>query len=103
MGLLFADQSSLLHAASGVIAYFWGVSFWWWFMLHLIFEYVENTEGGIRFINQRLKIWPGGKDSRDSLLNSVGDQFFGMLGWIIAAYLDKKVKGTSFLMTARQE
>ena len=103
MGLLFADQFSLLHAASGVIAYFWGISFWWWFMLHLIFEYVENTDEGMKVINQTLKIWPGGKGSRDSFINSAGDQFFGMLGWIVAAYLDKKVKGAPYMVSVRRQ
>jgi hypothetical protein len=102
MGVVFADQFSLLHAASGVIAYFWGVSFWWWFMLHLLFEYGENTDHGMEIINERLNMWPGGKDSKDSFLNSVGDQFFGMLGWVMAAYLDKTVKGAPYMATVRQ-
>lgn len=89
MGQDFIDQFSLLHAASGVIAYFWGVPFWWWFVGHIVFEVVENTVLGINFINNNFTLWPGGKNKKDSLINSIGDQTFAVIGWVIAAYLDK--------------
>lgn len=42
------------------------------------------------FINYYLHdIWPGGKDKADSFINSMlGDNFFGILGWLMAYYLD---------------
>ena len=43
MGIKFTDNFSLLHIASGIIIYYWGVSFWNWFILHLLYEYLENT------------------------------------------------------------
>ena len=88
MGEYFTDQYSLLHFASGVMAYFFGINFYVWFILHLIFEIVENTKYGVYFINNYLKFWPGGKPKSDNILNSIGDQFYGMLGWIVAYYTD---------------
>ncbi len=92
MGKYFFDQYSILHMASGVLAFFWGLSFKQWFWLHILFEVVENTQYGMNFINNYLTMWPGGKPEADSLLNSVGDQVFGMIGWIIANELDKIYK-----------
>ena len=43
MGNLFIDQYTYLHFASGIIAYFWNISFKNWIMLHTIFELLENT------------------------------------------------------------
>lgn len=88
MGVKFFDQFSILHASSGVIAYFWGMSFQTWFVLHLLFEILENTDVGMHFINTYFTLWPGGKESSDSFLNMVSDQFFGMFGWLVAHYLD---------------
>jgi hypothetical protein len=83
MGLYFTDKFSLLHFAVGVIVYYWNMSFLTWFVAHAIYEYVENTEYGMKIINGFV-FWPGGKDHADSYLNRVGDQFYGLLGWIIA-------------------
>jgi hypothetical protein len=83
MGNQFSDKYSLLHFASGIIAYFWNVSFVLWFILHMIFELSENTMIGMYIINQ-FPYWPGGKEEADSTLNSIGDQFYGMLGWVIS-------------------
>jgi hypothetical protein len=93
MGTYFFDQYSLLHLASGIVAYFWGITLVQWIFIHFLFEYVENTEWGINFINTHLKnVWPGGKDGQDSLLNSFGDNFFGILGWLIAYHIDNMGK-----------
>ena len=43
MGLNFYDQFSLLHASVGVLFFFWGISFKTAFILHIIFEFLENT------------------------------------------------------------
>jgi hypothetical protein len=83
MGIHFTDKYSLLHFASGIIAYYWNVSFVAWFILHLIFELTENTETGMQYI-RKVKLWPGGKNRPDSWLNSAGDQFYSVLGWLFA-------------------
>lgn len=57
-----------------------------WFILHLIFEYLENTVYGMKLIN-KITLWPGGKDYADSVLNSIGDQFYALLGWLFPFFL----------------
>ena len=90
MGARFFDQYSLLHFATGCIAYFWGFGFLLSLFAHALFEYIENTPAGIRFINENLAgIWPGGKPAADNTLNIVGDTIAFGLGWIIADQLDK--------------
>ena len=90
MGQKFIDQYSLLHLASGIIAYFFGLPFKLWFVLHLLFELAENTNWGMFSINQHLaKVWPGGKPYQDSILNSISDQIFASIGWLIAYYVDR--------------
>lgn len=84
MGSKFMDAYSLLHFAVGVVVRHWGMSFLVWTIIHTLFEVVENTEAGMRFINTCVKMWPGGKPSADSLSNSVGDSVFAALGWLAA-------------------
>jgi len=86
MGLFFTDKFSLLHLASGIIAYYWSVSFLLWFLFHVFYEFAENTTLGMYIIN-KITIWPGGKDKADSLLNSLGDQFYASLGWFIPFFI----------------
>jgi len=93
MGLNFADQYSLLHFAVGVVLYFWNIPLILAIILHTIFEIVENTKMGMKFINTYIIhpgyfSWPGGKDYADSLINNVGDTIFFTVGWALAAYLD---------------
>ncbi len=90
MGIYFFDQYSILHMAVGIIAYFFGIQFTNWIILHLLFEYLENTNTGIYIINTYFHdIWPGGKPKSDTFINSMlGDNFFAILGWLIAYYLD---------------
>jgi hypothetical protein len=87
MGKLFTDKFSLLHGASGVVAYYWGMPFIIWFIIHLLFELAENTKLGMNVLN-RIHRYPGGKTHSDSIINSVGDQFYGMVGWLIAFAID---------------
>jgi len=62
MGTYFFDQYSILHMASGIIAYFFGFELLHWIIIHVVFECVENTDTGIRIIDTYMKnIWPGGK------------------------------------------
>ena len=89
MGRAFVDQYSLLHFATGIVAYFWGISAWVTIIAHLLFELVENTEKGITIINRYLKWWPGGKPYADTVPNSIGDTLATMLGWFIARAADR--------------
>jgi hypothetical protein len=90
MGILFTDKFSLLHLASGIIAYYWRFSFLVWFVAHAAFELIENTQHGMQVI-RLFKMWPGGKSHADSVLNSVGDHFYACIGWVIAYYFTKLV------------
>lgn len=84
MGTEFMDAYSLLHFAVGIVVRHWGMSFIVWAIIHTVFEILENTQAGMHFINTYVKAWPGGKPRADSLLNSVGDSVFGILGWLAA-------------------
>jgi len=88
MGTQFFDQYSLLHFAVGIIMYFFAVPLWLWNLIHIVFEFVENTEIGLQIINQHIKIWPGGKEYTDSLINRLGDVISGHIGWMVAYWLD---------------
>lgn len=88
MGKKLLDQYSYLHFAVGIVIYFWGINLKNWFIIHIIFEIVENSNLGMNFINNYIKIWPGGKPKSDSLLNMTGDTIAAMLGWISAYYID---------------
>ena len=83
------DQYSLLHLAVGIVVYFWDISLLSWFVLHTMFELIENTQQGIYFINNYITWWPGGKPRPDSIINSIGDTMFSLLGWVIAYYTDQ--------------
>ena len=91
MGNKFLDQYSLLHFASGVVAYFWGVPPGTWFVAHVSFELLENTKPGMEFIND-ISWWPGGKPRADSFANIVGDNAAAMTGWWVASQLDETGK-----------
>ena len=36
-----------------------------------------------------IKLWPGGKEKADTILNSIGDQFYGLLGWLFTFFIIK--------------
>jgi hypothetical protein len=93
MGTYIADQYSLLHLSVGVIAYFWNFSLLYSFIIHFVFELLENTTIGVSLINKYIIepgyfSWPGGKHHPDSLLNMLGDNIFFALGWTVAYVLD---------------
>lgn len=91
MGTNLIDQYSLLHFATGIVAYFWGLNLYQWFYIHLLFELIENTNTGMYIINIYFKdIWPGGKPTSDSFINSIGDTIFSILGWVLADYISAK-------------
>lgn len=83
MGQQFVDQYTLLHAATGIIVYFWGFPFLVAILLHSLFEYVENTKEGMYMINL-IPFWPGGKEKADSFINSFGDTLFFGIGWLVS-------------------
>lgn len=90
MGYEIVDQYSLCHFATGIIAYFWSMPLIIWILLHILFEYVENTPTGMEIINTYFKrFWPGGKTHADNMINRTSDVLFGVIGWIIAYYIDK--------------
>lgn len=89
MGTRLFDQYSLLHTASGIISYFFGIPLWVWFVIHILFEWIENTQFGIKFINNYLTFWPGGKPKADTIINRFGDTLSAMFGWFLAYTLDK--------------
>lgn len=88
MGRQILDQFSLLHFATGVLAYFWGLSFAIWMTISIIFELIENTKVVGEFLNDAVSIWPGGKPEPDFWRNRFGDILTGAIGWATAAALD---------------
>jgi hypothetical protein len=93
MGSRLLDQYSLLHAAVGVLAYFWNVPLWIGTILHILFEYAENTPWGIQLINKYMIEpgifgWPGDKRNPDGMMNQIGDVLVFIVGWIAASTLD---------------
>lgn len=89
MGKQLIDRYTLLHFASGIIAYYFGLSLVMWLLLHASFEVLENSPDGIYFIDNYLTFWPGGKRSSDTLLNVIGDNLFAILGWLTPYLLDR--------------
>jgi hypothetical protein len=87
MGQNFIDRFSLLHFASGIVAYFLGIPLVFWIIIHFIFEILENEPEGIYFIDTYIKLWPGGKKSSDSVINSLGDEIFSIIGWLSAYWI----------------
>ena len=88
MGKEFVDRFTLLHFATGVIAYHWGMGEKVFVFAHISFELLENTKTGIKIINQ-IPYWPGGKQFADSPLNMVGDTAAAWVGWKVANYLNQ--------------
>jgi hypothetical protein len=93
MGIYFTDKFSLLHFASGIIAYYWNFSLIGWFIFHLLYEILENLPNVYKFIDI-IPLWPGGKKYPDSIINRVGDQVYSMTGWIFTHYYIKYLYGS---------
>lgn len=87
MGEKLFDKYSQLHFLWGIIAYNLGISSNNWFILHTLFEIIENSPLGMFIINHYFTLWPGGKQNPDTLLNMFGDTLFTMLGWYTAKLL----------------
>lgn len=95
MGHSVFDQYSILHFATGIIAYFWGISLYLTTAIHILFELFENTTSGKKIINRYITIWPGGKTHSDSLVNSISDTIFTIIGWLFSYYLDLQFRPTN--------
>jgi hypothetical protein len=89
MGVFLLDQYTYLHFATGIIGYFWGISFSNFIILHTIFEFIENSDIGKNFINYYLTYWPGGKPYIDTHINILGDTIGALIGWLSAKILDQ--------------
>jgi hypothetical protein len=59
-------------------------------LLHTLFEIMENTSLGIKFINKYIFLWPGGKTMPDSIINNLGDTLSVIIGWYSSLLLDNK-------------
>lgn len=86
MGTNTFDTFSILHFASGIIAYYWGISLHIWIILNIIYEIFDNIIA-LELIGS-IKIWPGGKKYKDNLINSFSDVVFGVAGLVTVAMLD---------------
>lgn len=82
MGYYIFDKFSLLHFSVGIVWNYYNLNLVSLIVLHLLFEYIENTKYGMSFINNYFTLWPGGKSHADSLINSLSDTVFSILGWI---------------------
>lgn len=84
------DQYSILHFATGVTAYFWGLGPWGWFFTHLAWEGFENSAVGIQMVN-KYWFWPRRKCKfvQDSISNTVGDNISAHAGYWCAKWLDE--------------
>ncbi len=87
------NEYTLLHVAAGIIAYYWGLPLIGWLIVHALFEYIENTKIGMNLINNYIPTWPGGKQTKETFFQSmVSDNFFAVVGWLIASFVDKGFK-----------
>ena len=88
MGRDFIDRYSLLHFAAGFAAKkLIDIDFITIIILSIIFEFVENTDAGMKFIREDLWWWPGGKQYKDSIINQISDTIFVGLGWFTGKIL----------------
>lgn len=88
MGQYLFDQFTFLHFSMGAVFYFFGFKLITFVILHILFEITENSVFGISLINNYFKFWPGGKPSKDTLTNIIGDNIGAILGWLAAYYID---------------
>lgn len=86
--MVLFDKYTYLHFSVGVVVYFLGFKLITTILAHILFEFLENTEMGIKFINAYLAwFWPGGKEIPDTQLNSIGDTIGVILGWLSGWYV----------------
>ena len=83
MGKTIFDKYSILHLVVGCLFRYLNFSLESLFIIHSIFELTENTQIGMKLINNYVTIWPGGKNYADSYINSISDIIFSLIGWYI--------------------
>ena len=84
MGFDPFDEFSALHFSSGFVSHRLGITAAQHFVLHALFEWIENRPEVIPLIAQ-IPFWPGGKEEPDSVINSIGDVVSGQIGWWVSA------------------
>lgn len=87
MGKYFFDQFSYLHFAVGVVLYFW-FDLKTSIVLHTIYELIDNTPFFAYIVNNYITLWPGKKPYNDTLINTIGDTFFFIIGWLSGYLVD---------------
>ena len=86
MGFALLDEYSLLHFASGIVLYYWNFSLTQTILGHSAFELFENSDGGMRFINDyfyynQTKLL---KTEPDNITNMFGDTMSCIAGYMVA-------------------
>lgn len=90
MGKYIFDGYSFSHFYFGMIWNYLGWNLISLVIMHILFEWFENSKRGMKIINN-IPLWPGGKLEADSLLNTISDIIFAAFGWLFFQYFHKKV------------
>lgn len=77
---IFITPWSVTHFAIGYITQAFGINYFYGFILHTIYEYINYTSNTIK--NKWSGQWIGFK--KDSIFNSIGDTIIFLLGMMIA-------------------
>ena len=94
MGQTAFDAFSYLHWCTGSFLGFWiyetsltvSRGFWLMMALNVGFEFFENSDAGMSFINS-LPLWPGGKHIADAPVNIVTDICAVAGGYLVSRWL----------------
>jgi len=87
MGTELFDKYSLAHAGFGTLAAQSGIPFIIWMLMHIIFEFAENSQFGMYIINEYfMPVWIGPKDQADTTTNMWGDNISTAIGYWIGMY-----------------
>ena len=84
MGLKAYDIFSWSHFIGGIILYKFGLNWWISNLIHLGYEFTDDL-----IYPQTFREF---KDTPDTLINSVSDQVFMNIGYLIAPYIFPKIK-----------
>lgn len=90
MGKGIFDIYTFYHFSAGLIAGVTPLSLQHWIILNIIFELIENRPLGMRML-QKISFWPGGKNTPDSLQNSISDIIAATIGYIVSKNVKKKL------------
>ena len=84
MGLKAYDIYSWSHLIGGIILYKYGFNLWISNIIHLAYEIVDDLIYPKNF--------PKFKKTPDTLINSLSDQIFMNIGYLVAPYIFPKIK-----------